>query len=149
VATSKGRISAISVSERRGTPKSNVSQVSVKEDFGIVGDAHAGPGDRQISLLTAESIDRLRESGAEIAPGDFAENLTVEGIEPSAFVEGCKLKIGGSVELQVTQLGKQCHDRCEVFKRIGTCIMPKEGVFARVLKSGQIKVGDILEVVDG
>jgi MOSC domain-containing protein YiiM len=147
VATTKGRIKAISVSGQKGTPKQNVPQAELRTDHGIVGDAHAGSGPRQISLLAAESITRLHEKGLKIVPGDFAENITTEELDLRVLKVGTKLKIGAAVELEITQLGKTCHGRCAVYYRLGDCIMPKEGVFARVTGGGPIQVGDSIEVV--
>ena len=148
MATTKGRIRAISVSGQKGTPKLNVPEAELRLDHGIVGDAHAGSGHRQVSLLAAESIERLRAKGLKIVPGDFAENITTEGLDVPSLKVGAKLKIGEQVELEISQLGKVCHGRCAVYYRLGDCIMPKEGVFARVVGGGRIKVGDWIEVTD-
>jgi molybdopterin adenylyltransferase len=142
VATITGRIRAISVSSRTGEPKHNVPEAELRADFGIVGDAHAGSGPRQVSLLALESIEELRGKGTEVSPGDFAENLTVEGLDLSALTVGQRLRIGNAVELEVTQLGKRCHGRCRIFEKLGDCIMPKQGVFARIVTGGRIAVGD-------
>ena len=148
MAATRGRIRAISVSKRKGTPKGNVSEADLETDHGVVGDAHAGSGHRQVSLLAGEAIDALRRNGVDVAPGDFAENLTVESLDLSAVSVGSKLRAGETAELEVTQRGKQCHGRCAIFEAIGDCIMPREGLFARVTRSGHIKVGDIMEVSD-
>ena len=116
--------------------------------LGVVGDAHAGGGHRQVSLLAIEAIETLRAQGADVSPGDFAENLTVENLDLSALCVGGKLRVGRSAELEMTQRGKQCHGRCAIFAKVGDCIMPRDGVFARVTRSGRIQVGDIIEVVD-
>lgn len=147
VATTNGRISALSVSTQKGTPKTNVPEAELKADFGVVGDAHAGIGHRQVSLLALESIQTLRDKGTAVSPGDFGENITLEGIDLSAMRVGSRLRIGGDAELQVTQRGKQCHGQCAVFERVGDCIMPREGVFARVTQSGRVRVGDVIEVI--
>jgi MOSC domain-containing protein YiiM len=147
VATTRGRIKAISVSSERGTPKANVPEADLKEDFGVVGDAHAGSGHRQVSLLALESVETVRRQGVEISPGDFAENLTVEGLDLSALHVGSRLKVGDGAELEVTQHGKQCHGRCAIFERLGDCVMPRDGVFARVRRSGHITVGDVIEAI--
>jgi molybdopterin adenylyltransferase len=144
VATTSGRIRAISVSRQKGEPKRNVPEAELKADFGMVGDAHAGNGPRQVSLLTMESIEELRGKGADISPGDFAENLTVEGLDLSALAVGHRLRIADAVELEVTQLGKRCHGRCRIFEKLGDCIMPRQGVFARVVTGGRIQVGDAI-----
>jgi len=130
-------------------PKHNVPQAELQVDFGIVGDAHAGSGLRQVSLLDLESIAALQAQGADIAPGDFAENLTVEGLNLSALSVGQRLRIGDTVELEVTQLGKRCHGRCRIFEKLGDCIMPRQGVFARVTAPGQIRPGDAVTVHTG
>jgi MOSC domain-containing protein YiiM len=148
MATTSGRIRAISVSQRKGMPKTNVPAADLQVDHGLVGDAHAGSGHRQVSLLAFESIEEVRRQGVVIAPGDFAENLTVEHLEFSKLVVGSRLKIGRNVELEVTQKGKRCHGHCAIFERLGDCIMPREGIFARVRCAGHIEVGDVVEVVD-
>ena len=144
--TTKGRIRAISISKERGTPKVNVYEAELKADFGIVGDAHAGNWLRQVSLLTVESIEKMVAEGRKVSAGDFAENITTEGIDLPALKVGSKLKIGSSVELEVAQLGKQCQGRCRVFEKMGDCIMPREGVFAKVTRPGRIRAGDAIEV---
>jgi len=128
-------------------PKRNVPEAELRADFGLVGDAHAGSGPRQVSLLDIESMEELRRNGADISPGDFAENLTVEGIDLSALRVGRRLRIGGTVELEVTQLGKRCHGRCRIFEKLGDCIMPRQGVFARVVTGGRIRAGDAVELI--
>jgi cyclic pyranopterin phosphate synthase len=147
VATTKGRIKAISVSEEKGTQKINVPTAELQADHGIVGDAHSGNWHRQISLLALESIDKMITKGAKVAPGNFAENITTEGIDLCALKIGSILKLGADVELEITQFGKKCHSHCEIFEQIGDCIMPREGIFARVVKAGAINVGDLIEVM--
>ena len=142
----RGKIKAISVSKERGTQKTNVTRAELKTNFGIVGDAHSGNWHRQVSLLGIESIDKMIAKGAKVAPGNFAENITTEGIDLCALEIGSKLRLGSDVELEITQLGKKCHSRCEIFEQIGDCIMPREGIFARVLKAGSINVGDPIEI---
>jgi cyclic pyranopterin phosphate synthase len=147
VAIIEGRIKAISVSKEKGTQKVNVPIAELKADFGVVGDAHAGNWHRQVSLLAVESIDKMIAKGANVSPGNFAENITTEGIELLELSVGSKLKLGESVELEITQFGKKCHSRCEIFEQVGDCIMPREGVFAKVTKAGKINVGDTIEVI--
>jgi len=147
VATTKGRIKAISVSKKKGIQKVNVPKAELQADFGIVGDAHAGNWHRQVSLLAVESIDKMVAKGAKVAPGNFAENITTEGINLFELSIGSKLKLGESVELEVTQFRKKCHSKCAIFEQVSDCIMPREGVFAQVNKAGWIKVGDIIEVI--
>ena len=146
MATIKGRIRAISISAKKGTKKTNVPEAEVKTDFGIVGDAHGGNWHRQISLLAIESIDKMIEMGADVLPGSFAENITTQGIKLPDLPIGCRLKAGEEIEFEVTQIGKECHSRCEIFKQVGDCIMPREGIFTKVIKAGRIKVGDTIEV---
>jgi len=148
VATTKGKIKAISVSAEKGIPKTNVSRAELRSDFGILGDAHAGPWHRQISLLAAESIAKMAGQGARVGPGDFAENVTTEGIDLSQLRLGSKVRLGKTVELEITQFGKKCHSHCAIFEQIGDCVMPREGVFAKVIKPGQIAVGDVIELCD-
>ena len=147
VAATKGRIKAISVSKQKGMQKVNVPDAELRADHGIVGDAHAGDWYRQISLLDIESIDIMIAKGANVSPGGFAENITTEGIEMSALKVGDKLRLGEEVEIKITQFGKQCHGRCKIYEQIGDCIMPREGVFARVGRGGSIRVGDDIEVI--
>ena len=146
--TIKGKIKAISVSKEKGTKKANVSDAQLKAGFGIIGDAHAGNWHRQVSLLAVESIDKMVTRGIKVSPGSFAENITTEGIDLPKLSLGSKVKLGKEVELEITQLGKKCHSRCEILKQVGDCIMPREGVFAKVIKPGQISVGDTVEVSD-
>ncbi|MEJ2701937.1 MAG: MOSC domain-containing protein [Sedimentisphaerales bacterium] len=147
MAATKGRIRAISVSKARGTQKVNVPEAELQADFGIVGDAHAGNWHRQISLLGIENIDTMRTKGVDLSPGDFAENVTTEGIDLSGLVVGNKLRLGGNAQLEITQFGKTCHGRCRIYERIGDCIMPRDGVFAKVIQGGAIHVGDVIEVI--
>lgn len=146
--TQVGRIRAISVSKARGTRKVNVSEVELKVGLGIIGDAHAGNWHRQISLLGIESIEKMVTKGIKVTPGDFAENITTEVIDTANLKVGSKLKLGKEVELEITQSGKRCKGRCEIFKQIGDCIMPREGIFAKVTKAGSIKTGDEIMVID-
>ncbi|MDH4240272.1 MAG: MOSC domain-containing protein [Phycisphaerae bacterium] len=146
--TTKGRIKAISISEEQGTKKYNVPTAELKAGFGIEGDAHAGNWHRQISLLAEESIAKMRAKGAAVTSGDFAENITTEGIELQSLTIGSKLRLGPVAEVEITQFGKECHSGCAIFQQIGDCIMPREGVFAKVTKPGQVKPGDTIEVLN-
>ena len=148
MATTKGRIKAVSISKDQGTRKYNVTSAELKVDFGIEGDAHGGSRHRQVSLLAEESIEKMRAKGAEVRPGDFAENITTEGFDLGALSIGSKLRLGGGAEVEISQFGKECHSPCEIFQQIGDCIMPREGVFAKVTKPGQIKPGDMIEVLN-
>lgn len=137
---SRGRIEAISISRERGTPKSNVREARLIEDWGIEGDAHAGRWHRQVSLLASEAVERMSALGAEVRPGAFAENLTIRGLDFSSLKIGDRL-LCGAVELEITQIGKKCHNRCAIYEAVGDCVMPREGVFAKVIKGGQLSVG--------
>ena len=136
------KIVSINTSANKGEKKKPVEGVRVIEDLGIEGDAHAGFEHRQVSLLAIESIDKIRVRGLEAKPGDFAENITTEGIELVSLPLGTRLRVGDEVELEVTQIGKECHDRCAIFKEVGDCVMPREGIFTRVIRGGSIKQGD-------
>ena len=146
VAATKGRVKAISISKTRGTQKVNVPQAELRAGHGIVGDAHAGDWHRQLSLLDIESIGAIAAKGANVSAGDFAENITTEGIGLSELKIGDRLRLGAEVEIEVTQFGKQCHGQCVIYEKIGDCIMPRQGVFASVSRGGSIRVGDIIEV---
>ena len=146
--TTKGKIRAISISKERGTRKHNVPSAELKVAFGIEGDAHAANWHRQISLLAEESIAKARAKGASVSEGDFAENITTEGIDLRSLATGSKLRLGAAAEVEITQFGKECHSRCAIFQQVGDCIMPREGVFAKVTKPGRIKAGDTIEVLD-
>lgn len=137
----KGRIVALSISDRKGVPKRNVESVRLLEGYGIEGDAHAGSWHRQVSILAIESIERMKERGLNLRPGIFAENITTENLDLSKLKVGDRILIG-NVELEVTQIGKECPKPCAIFRKIGDCIMPREGIFARVVKGGEIRVGD-------
>jgi MOSC domain-containing protein YiiM len=143
-----GRIVAVSVSKTKGVKKTNVPQARVVVGHGLEGDAHAGDWHRQISLLAQESIDRMQQMGLILAPGDFAENLTTSGLEVFTLPIGVKLRIGPEVELEVTQIGKTCHQGCAIREQVGDCVMPREGIFTRVLVGGVVQPGDPIEVVD-
>ena len=147
--TIKGKIKAISTSKDRGTRKYNVPRAKLKVGFGIENDAHGGNGHRQVSLLAEESIEKMRAKGANVGPGDFAENITTEEIDLQSLAVGSKLRLGLDAEVEITQFGKECHQECEILKQVGDCIMPREGVFAKVVKSGEIKTGDTVEVLNG
>ena len=136
------KVIACCISEKKGTVKKEVSEIICKKDFGIVGDAHAGNWHRQISLLAKESVDKIRKKiNYDLKPGVFAENILTEGIVLHDLPIGTKLKIN-SVIMEVTQIGKECHETCEIRKIIGDCIMPKEGIFCKVLTDGTIKKED-------
>jgi len=136
---------AVSVSEKKGMRKTNVERANVIEDFGIEGDAHASSDwHRQVSLLAIESIDKMRKAGLDVGPGDFAENITTEGIDLVSLPIGARLRIGEVVG-EVSQIGKECHDRCAIYRQAGDCVMPREGIFIKVVKGGAIAPGDEVE----
>jgi len=141
------KIIAVCKSEKRGTKKEDVKEGLLKEDFGLVGDAHADCcTHRQVSLLAAESIDKMRALGLELKAGDFAENLVTEGIDLVSLPVGTRILVGEQVVLEVTQIGKECHSGCAIFQQVGTCVMPQEGLFTRVIRGGTVRTGDKIEV---
>ena len=135
------QVVAVCISEKKGERKTPVASVDLREEHGIVGDAHAGDWHRQVSLLAHESIEKMQQMGLAVESGDFAENITTSGIELFSLPVGTRLTIGETL-LEVTQIGKECHTRCAIFYQAGDCVMPKEGIFARVLKGGAVKPGD-------
>jgi MOSC domain-containing protein YiiM len=137
-----GRILAVSISDVKGVPKENIHSAQVVLEWGLQGDAHGGDWHRQVSLLAMESIEKMRQRGLSVKPGDFAENLTTEGMDLTKLMPGNRLKVGRKVLLEVTQIGKSCHKGCAIFEKVGHCIMPVEGIFARILRGGTVKVGD-------
>jgi len=143
-----GRIHAVSVSDRKGVVKHNVPRALLKVDHCLAGDAHAEGGHRQVSLLAKESIDKMAALGVAVKPGDFAENLTVQGLSVMTLPVGARLQVGAGAILEITQIGKACHKGCAIREQVGDCVMPREGVFARVIKGGVVKPGDVIEVTD-
>jgi MOSC domain-containing protein YiiM len=139
----KGKIVALSVSTERGVAKSNVQSASLIVDHGIDGDAHAGDWHRQISLLAMESVEKMRAAGADVGPGAFGENITTSGVDVPNLHVGHRVTVGAA-ELEITQIGKLCLKPCAIFERVGDCVMPREGVFARVLTGGEVCVGDAI-----
>ena len=136
---------AVCISEKKGTVKHPVESIEVKCNLGIPGDAHAGNWHRQISLLASESVDKMKERFPDIPIGAFAENILTEGIELSTLPIGTKLSVGNSL-LEITQIGKECHPDCAIRQQVGDCVMPREGVFAIVLREGTIKSGDRIRI---
>jgi len=138
-----GKIVAVCTSRKKGTVKKPVESVTVREDYGFSGDAHADfQTHRQVSLLAVESIDKMRNKGFELNFGDFAENITTEGIELVALPVGTRLLAGDEVVLEMSQIGKECHAACAIRQQVGDCIMPREGIFAKVIRGGTLKPGD-------
>ncbi|MDD4363232.1 MAG: MOSC domain-containing protein [Atribacterota bacterium] len=142
-----GKILAVCLSKEKGTVKKEVASAVLVEDHGLQEDAHAGKWHRQVSLLGVESINKMRDKGFQINFGDFAENIATEGIILNQLPIGTKLEVGENVLLEITQIGKKCHHDCEIKQKIGDCVMPKEGIFAKVLKGGEIKAGDSMKVL--
>ena len=143
----RGKVLAVNVSENKGTKKTNIHSCALLKDFGLMGDAHAGPWHRQVSLLANESIEKMRAKGLNVGYGDFAENITTEGVDLVHLPIGTEIRIGNSVLLRVSQIGKECHERCAIYYQAGDCVMPKEGIFAEVVNEGEVKVGD--EIIIG
>ena len=144
----KGKIKYICVSKEKGTRKRPVVSATFEKDYGIIGDGHAGKWHRQVSLLAEESIERMRTKGLNLGPGDFAENITTQNVDLLGLKVGDVIIAGNQVKLEISQIGKECHSRCKIYEQAGDCIMPKEGIFARVLESGIIKPGDEIYVQD-
>ena len=142
-----GVIKGICISEKRGTAKHEIEVAILAKDWGIQGDAHAGHWHRQVSLLSYEKIEEFRKKGADIELGAFGENLIVSGYDFRNLAVGTRFQCGEAV-LEMTQIGKECHSHCEIYKRMGECIMPREGVFAIVLHGGTIRKGDLLERIE-
>ncbi|MDO4270167.1 MAG: MOSC domain-containing protein [Eubacteriales bacterium] len=140
-----GTIKAICISDRRGIQKRPVDRAELIQDFGIENDAHAGKWHRQVSLLSYQRIEEFRARGAQVDFGAFGENLVVDGVDFRSLPVGTVLRVGSAV-LQMTQIGKECHQRCAIYQQVGDCIMPREGVFACVLEGGEIRVGDEMYV---
>lgn len=141
------KVIAICTSEKKGTAKHMVQEATLIENHGIEGDAHAGKWHRQVSLLALEKIEDFNNKGAKVDFGAFGENLVISGIKLNELPVGQKIQIG-EVELEVTQIGKECHTRCAIYYRVGQCIMPKNGIFTRVLKGGKVKVNDECRLID-
>ncbi len=141
------KLTAISVSDKKGMRKTNVNEAVLEMESGIMGDAHAGPWHRQVSLLAQESIEKMRKLGLDVKAGDFAENLTTEGLDLLSLPVGTKMRLGETVVLEVTQIGKVCHERCAIYYQAGDCVMPKEGIFARVLVPGKLVPGDKVTIL--
>ncbi len=143
------KILAVCRSDTKGVTKEPIDEGFFQEDYGLVGDAHAASDThRQVSLLALSSIEKMRRLGLELSAGDFAENLTVEGLDLVLLPIGTRLAAGKGVILEVTQIGKECHTGCAILRLVGKCIMPKEGIFARVIKGGSVKAGDELKIME-
>ena len=144
-----GKVLAVNISQKKGEKKSNIDCGLFLENLGLENDAHAEADIiRQVSLLAKESIEKIRAKGLDVNYGDFAENLTTEGIDLPLLPIGTQLKVGSKVLLEVTQIGKECHSRCNIFYTVGDCVMPREGIFAKVLIGGEIKINDPIEITE-
>jgi MOSC domain-containing protein YiiM len=143
--TPAGTVVAVNVSEAKGERKKATSEAMLRPEHGIEGDAHAGPWHRQVSLLEQESIDKMTAAGLDVGPGDFAENITTLGIDVAALPIGTTLELGETL-VEVTQIGKECHARCAIYYQAGDCVMPREGIFVRVLRGGRVAPGDTVRV---
>ena len=139
-------ITSIAISKKKGTRKTQVNKASIIADHGIKGDAHAGPWHRQVSFLASESIEKTRKKGLDVTFGDFAENIATVGIDWMTLPLGTRLSLGDSALVEITQIGKECHNKCAIYYLAGDCIMPREGIFARVLKGGEIRPGDKIRI---
>lgn len=143
-----GYVVAVCTSPQKGMRKKNIGTGRLVVDHGLEGDAHAGPWHRQVSLLALESVQKMRDAGLDVNPGDFAENITTVGLDLVSLPIGTKIAIGPDALGEVTQIGKECHTRCAIYYQAGDCVMPKEGIFVKVLRDGTVKVGDEVLVLD-
>jgi MOSC domain-containing protein YiiM len=143
----QGKVVAVCTSQTKGGRKKDVGKGMLVAGFGLEGDGHGGDWHRQISLLASESIAKMQAKGLDVGSGDFAENLTTEGIDLCSLPVGTKLQVGDSALLEITQIGKICHTRCEIYYQAGDCVMPKEGIFAKVLRGGPVARGDRITVM--
>lgn len=144
----EGKVLAVNISEKKGTKKRNVGIGRLIKGWGMDADGHAGKWHRQLSLLSKKSIEKIRDKGLPVDYGDFAENLSIEGIDLHLLPVGTRLSIGDGAVIRITQIGKECHTRCNIFYQVGDCVMPREGVFAEVLDEGEVKTGDAVKVMD-
>jgi MOSC domain-containing protein YiiM len=143
-----GRVTAVSISDRKGVKKRNVDRGTLVVGAGLDGDAHAGDWHRQVSLLAQESIDKIRAKGLDVKPGDFAENITTSGVTLETLPVGTRLHLGAEALVEITQIGKVCHNRCAIFHQVGDCVMPREGIFAKIIKGGTVQPGDSIRLAD-
>jgi MOSC domain-containing protein YiiM len=143
------KIVSIAISKKKGTPKTPVGEAFISKDHGLEGDAHAGKWHRQVSFLASESIDEANKQGLEVSFGDFAENIATTGIDWKTLPLGTRVQLGDTVVVEITQIGKECHNKCAIYYKAGDCIMPREGVFARVLEEGTVRRGDSVQIVSG
>ncbi len=144
----RGRIVSVNISKKKSVRKKPVEKAKILVGLGLKGDAHAGNWHRQVSLLAIESIEKMKSQGINVKAGDFGENITTQGINLITLPVGTRLKLGKKVVLEVSQIGKVCHTKCAIYYQAGDCIMPKEGIFARVVSGGEIKLGDEIEILE-
>ncbi len=142
------KIVSIAISKKKGTRKTPVDEAFVSKDHGLEGDAHAGKWHRQVSFLSSESIEKTRQEGLDVTFGDFAENIATEGIDWPEVAVGTRFRLGEKVVIEITQIGKECHNKCAIYYKAGDCIMPREGVFAKVLEEGSIHTGDEIQILE-
>jgi MOSC domain-containing protein YiiM len=145
--TQSGKVIAVCTSQKKGIRKRNIERAELQPDWGIVGDAHAADWHRQVSLLAWESIEKMRALGLNVNEGSFAENITTQGLSLVDLPVGTHLQLGEAL-VRVTQIGKECHDRCAIYYQAGDCVMPREGIFVQVQKGGEVRVGDTITVLD-
>lgn len=143
-----GYVVAVCTSPKKGMRKKNIGTGRLVAGHGLEGDAHAGPWHRQVSLLALESVQKMRDAGLDVNPGDFAENITTVGLDLVSLPVGTKMAIGAEALGEVTQIGKECHTRCAIYHQAGDCVMPREGIFIKVLRGGVVRVGDEVSVLD-
>jgi len=143
------QVVSIALSKKKGTRKKQVHEANLLQSHGIQGDAHAGPWHRQVSFLSSENIEKARRQGLDVTFGDFAENIATTGIDWKNVPVGTRVRLGESATVEITQIGKECHNKCAIYYQAGDCIMPKEGVFGRVITGGLIRCGDVIELLAG
>jgi MOSC domain-containing protein YiiM len=141
------KIVSLAISKKKGTRKVQVEEACLVPEYGLEGDAHAGPWNRQVSFLASESIEKAKEKGLDVTFGDFAENVATLGVNWQRVPVGTRIKLGHSAVVEVTQIGKECHNKCAIFYLAGDCIMPREGIFGKVLKGGKIRCGDGIQIM--
>ena len=142
------KIVSIAVSKKKGTRKLQVNEAKLQRNHGLEGDAHAGSWHRQVSFLSSENIEKARKAGLDVTFGDFAENIATSGIDWKEVPIGTRVELGESAVVEITQIGKECHNKCAIYYKAGDCIMPREGVFARVLEEGKIRCGDEIDIIE-
>jgi MOSC domain-containing protein YiiM len=143
----QGRVVAVCISDRTGIPKRQIEEGALRENWGLEGDAHAGEWHRQVSLLAMESIAKMQAAGLKVKPGSFAENITTEGLVLYELPIGTRMRLGTALA-EVTQIGKECHDHCAIYRLAGDCVMPREGIFVKILEPGVVRPGSPIELLE-